>query len=157
MGRVLFYHLTQAPLESLLPALLGKSLAAGFQVDVRGTDQRKLDWLDQKLWQGPDDGFLPHGIAGGAHDALQPVLLTTETAARDGTTCLMAIDGAAVAAGEADAMERVCILFDGHDELAVSGARQQWRDLTKAGCVAEYWAQDDGRWQKKMATDSTAG
>ena len=44
---------------------------------VRGTDAGRLDWLDQKLWAGGDDAFLPHGLAGGPHDALQPILLTS--------------------------------------------------------------------------------
>jgi DNA polymerase-3 subunit chi len=61
-----------------LRALLEKSLAAGWRVAVRGRTDEMLDRLDAQLWLGPEDGFLPHGRAGGPHDALQPVLLTTE-------------------------------------------------------------------------------
>lgn len=153
MGRVLFYHLTHSALEETLPLLLGKSLEAGFQVDVRGSDPGRLGWLDQKLWLGPEESFLPHGLAGGPHDALQPVLLTSAETARSTTACVMAIDGAKVAPSEPEALERVCILFDGHNEASVNIARQQWKTLTGAGCVAEYWAQDGGRWHKKMASD----
>lgn len=155
MGRVLFYHLTDSRLEDTLPLLLEKSLAAGYQVDIRGRDPARLDWLDEKLWLGPEEGFLPHGRAGGPHDALQPVLLTQETTLRTGTTCLMAILGAEVAPEEPDRVERCCILFDGHDEAALATARGQWKALTGAGAVAEYWAQVDGRWTRKMSTEAT--
>ena len=74
MGNALFYHLTRSPAESLLPTLIGKSLAAGWHVELRGTDPARMERLDLHLWQG--DGFLPHGLAGGPHDARQPVLLT---------------------------------------------------------------------------------
>ncbi|MEM8553847.1 MAG: DNA polymerase III subunit chi [Pseudomonadota bacterium] len=155
MGRVLFYHLTRSPLEATLATLLGKSLAAGFRVDVRGTDPARLEHLDAALWLKPEDGFLPHGVAGGPHDDRQPVLLTHETTARSGTTCLMSIDGATIAPEEPAVMERVCILFDGNNEADLTAARAQWRTLTSAGAVAEYWSQDEGPWRKKMSTDSS--
>ena len=80
MGAAFFYHLTQRPLEATLPMLLTKALQAGWRVAVRGRDAGQMAWLDEKLWLGPEDGFLPHGLAGGAHEADQPVLLTTQEA-----------------------------------------------------------------------------
>ena len=59
MGAVYFYHLTRRPLEATLPMLLDKALDAGWRVLVRGTESARLDWLDEKLWLGPEDGFLP--------------------------------------------------------------------------------------------------
>ena len=76
MGEAYFYHLTRAPLEVTLRVLLEKSLAQPWRVAVRGRGTDLLDRLDQQLWLG--DGFLPHGRAGGPHDADQPVLLTTD-------------------------------------------------------------------------------
>ncbi|WP_170330754.1 DNA polymerase III subunit chi [Ruegeria arenilitoris] len=149
MGAVYFYHLTRQPLEQTLPVLLDKARQAGWRIAVRGTDPARLDWLDEKLWLGPDDGFLPHGRAGGPHDAMQPILLTTETTAANDPSCLMAIDGAAVEPDEVEASERVCILFDGNDQSAVQAARVQWKALTSAGCSAQYWSEDSGRWEKK--------
>ena len=61
----------------------------------------------------------------------------------------MAVDGAAIAAGEVAALDRVCIIFDGNDEPAVAAARTQWRELTAAGCSAQYWSQEAGTWAKK--------
>ncbi|MBU2963074.1 DNA polymerase III subunit chi [Citreicella sp. C3M06] len=152
MGAAMFYHLTQRPLEATLPVLLERSLAAGWRVAVRGVDPGRIDWLDQKLWLGAEDGFLPHGVAGGPHDALQPVLLTVQSALPNDPACLMSVDGAEVSAEEVAAMERVCVLFDGFDERALDRARAQWRALKSAGCKAQYWSEESGRWEKKAET-----
>ena len=149
MGAAYFYHLTRNPLEVTLPILLGKARQAGWKIAVRGGDPGRLEWLDEKLWLGPDDGFLPHGLAGGAHDALQPILLTTGADAPNGASCVMAVDGAQVAPEEVEALDRVCILFDGTDPEAVQHARGQWKALTSAGCKAQYWSEESGRWEKK--------
>ena len=148
MGEAYFYHLTRAPLEQTLPVLLTRALGAGWRGAVRARDTARLEWLDDKLWLGPEDDFLPHGLAGGEHDAIQPVLLTTGAAAND-PACVMTIDGAEISAGEVQALERVCILFDGNDESAVQAARVQWKTLTGAGCGAKYWSEETGRWQMK--------
>lgn len=149
MGAAFFYHLTHSPLERALPMLLDRSLGNGWRVAVRGTDPARMDWLDQKLWQGAEDGFLPHGLAGGPHDALQPVLLTCAADAPNDPACLMSVDGADVAPEEVQRLERVCILFDGNDEHALGAARVQWKSLTDAGCPAQYWSEASGRWEMK--------
>jgi len=145
MGAAYFYHLTESPLERTLPMLLGKCREAGWRVAVRGRDAGLLERLDASLW---NDGFLPHGMAGGAHDADQPVLLGTNVPAAE-FQCVMSVAGADVSAAEVEAADRVCILFDGYDESALNHARGQWKALTTAGCKAQYWAQGDGRWLKK--------
>ncbi|MEM8631157.1 MAG: DNA polymerase III subunit chi [Pseudomonadota bacterium] len=149
MGEAYFYHMTRQPLEATLPVLLQKSLQAGWRVLVRGQSPERLDWLDQRLWLGPEEGFLPHGLAGGPHDALQPVLLSTEGSATNGAACLMSVDGAEVTAPEAEDYTRVCILFDGTDASAVDHARGQWRQLTGGGVPAKYWSEEGGSWQMK--------
>ncbi len=149
MGAVYFYHLTRQPLEYTLPVLLDRARQAGWKIAVRGTDPARMDWLDERLWLRPEDGFLPHGRAGGPHDAKQPVLLTTEMQAANGPSCVMAVDGAPVEPEEVNALERVCILFDGNDPQAVQHARGQWKALTGAGCAAKYWSEESGRWEMK--------
>ncbi|NKB26593.1 MAG: DNA polymerase III subunit chi [Rhodobacteraceae bacterium] len=134
MGAAFFYHLTRNPVEATLPLLLEKSLANGWRVAVRVTDADRRNWLDRALWQA-GEGFLPHGIAGGDHDAAQPILLTGD-APTNNPACLMAIDGAPVTPAEVSGFERTCILFDGHDPAAVQHARDQWKDLTEAGASA---------------------
>lgn len=156
MGNALFYHLTRGPLERTLPLLLGKALEAGWRVEVRGTDAGRMAWLDEALWTGAEAGFLPHGLAGGRHDADQPILLTTGGGAGNRPACLMAVDGAEVAPDELAGLERACILFDGLDGAAVQAARAQWTTLTGAGCAAQYWSEETGRWQMKAESGAPA-
>lgn len=157
MGVTYFYHLTRRPLEVALPQLLDRALAAGWRVAVRGTDAGRIGWLDEKLWLGPEDGFLPHGCAGGAQDADQPILLTTAKDAPNTPQCVMTIDGAPIDAAEVKALERVCILFDGNDDHAVQAARAQWKALTGAGCAAQYWAEEGGRWECRSERPASDG
>lgn len=149
MGDVLFYHLTRSDLAGTLRLLLEKSLERGWRVAVRGTDPAVMERLDAQLWLGPEDRFLPHALAGGPHDARQPVLLTTAADAANAPDCLMAVAGAGVTAAEAAEHDRVCILFDGTDGAELSGARALWKDLTSAGATAQYWSEETGRWQMK--------
>lgn len=149
MGAAYFYHLTRSPLEVALPLLLGRALQAGWRVAVRGRDPQRMDRLDQQLWLGIPDGFLPHGLAGGPHDAAQPVLLTTATDAPNDPACLMTVDGADLEPAEVIAMARVCVIFDGNDPAALQKARGQWKALTDAGCAAQYWSEESGRWEMK--------
>ncbi|OOY17622.1 DNA polymerase III subunit chi [Thioclava sp. DLFJ4-1] len=149
MGQVNFYHLTRSSLEEVVLNLASRAVEQGWKVELRGTDSARLDWLDQRLWlMGTEASFLPHGLAGGPHDALQPILLGTAPAG-DGREAMMAVDGAEVAAEETDAHKRVWILFDGNDPQAVQHARGQWKTLTGAGAKAIYWSEEGGRWEKK--------
>ncbi|MDO5528858.1 MAG: DNA polymerase III subunit chi [Paracoccus sp. (in: a-proteobacteria)] len=153
MGNALFYHLTRSAAGDLLPALLPRARGAGWRVELRGTDPAAIEALDLALWQ--IEGFLPHGIAGGRHDSRQPVLLRAvakedapEPAPND-PACLMALDGAPVSPAEAEALSRVCVIFDGNDPAALERARDQWRGLTEAGIAAEYWSEAGGKWERK--------
>ncbi|UFM65227.1 DNA polymerase III subunit chi [Paracoccus sp. MA] len=149
MGSALFYHLTRSGPGQLLPMLIGKSLQAGWRVELRGRDRVRQVALDERLWLG--EGFLPHGLAGGPHDARQPVLLTVEgQAAANAARCLIALEGAEVSAAECGALERACILFDGNDPEALERARAQWRALTAEGVAAEYWSEAGGRWERRQ-------
>ncbi|MBV7409509.1 DNA polymerase III subunit chi [Maritimibacter sp. DP1N21-5] len=149
MGEAYFYHLTATPIEATLPTLLSRALGAGWRVVVRGTDEGRLRWLDDRLWEG--EGFLPHGTSSAPHAADQPVLLTTEevAVAPNGARCLVSIDGADLAASDITASERAMILFDGNDDRATERAREQWRSLTGAGVKAKYWSQETGAWALK--------
>jgi len=147
VGAVYFYHLTEQRLDQTLPVLLGKARGQGWRVAVRGRSMDQLTALDTALWQG--DGFDPHAMAGGPHDAAQPVLLTTQNTAANDPDCLMCIDGAEITATEVPGYKRACVLFDGNDDAALNTARNQWKTLTDAGCAAQYWAQSSGRWEKK--------
>jgi DNA polymerase-3 subunit chi len=149
MAEVWFYHLTDTPLEATLPALLDRARGAGWRVAVRGADPARLARLDEQLWLGDKAGFLAHGLAGGPHDADQPVLLTTGPERPNGAVCLMAVEGAEVAEAELEGLTRAMVIFDGNDPAAVEAARGQWKRLTATGVKAQYWAEAGGKWQKK--------
>ena len=153
MGAAYFYHLTRNPLETTLPLLLGKALGAGWRCVVVGRHEARLTALDQALWNGKPTDFLAHGIAGGAHDADQPILLADDHVKTNGAKCAMCIDGAEITPEQVKSYERTCILFDGNDEIALQTARGQWKSLTDAGCAAQYWSEESGNWQMKAKKD----
>jgi len=144
----LFYHLTRSGAEATLLTLLPRALSAGWRVMIRGGDGAALERLDARLWLEPEDGFLPHGLAGGPHDADQPILLG-QGAAVNGAQVLVLLDGAQVEADEARGLERVWTIFDGDDPAAVAQARGLWTRLTSGGISAQYWSEETGRWEKK--------
>lgn len=148
----MFYQLREKTLVDTLRMLVDKSLSAGWRVAVRGTNTIGLEALDKALWLGPEDSFLPHGMAGGDHDAAQPVLLGVGAVDANGPSCIMAVHAAEVSAEDVAAMQRVCILFDGYDDDELAHARKQWTALKSAGAKAQYWAEEQGRWEKKAET-----
>ncbi|MBN8630212.1 MAG: DNA polymerase III subunit chi [Rhodobacterales bacterium] len=149
MGTVMFFHLMQSAPADTLAVNAPRALAQGWRVMVRGTDPDALDQLDAALWlKGGDDGFLPHGLAGGPHDPDQPVLLGLAEPA-NGARVLALVDGAGASDAEIAAMERVWVLFDGNDPDRLQAARAQWKAMTGAGHAAQYWSEETGRWEKK--------
>ncbi len=148
MGIAMFYQLTRSTPEATLATILPRALAAGWRVMLRGTDMAMLKRLDAQLWQGQDDGFLPHGLQGSGHDADQPILLGTGPIG-NAAQGLVLVGSANTDPAEAMALERVWVLFDGADPATLAHARAMWTRLTNAGMAAQYWSEDAGRWEKK--------
>lgn len=149
MAEVYFYHLTSSPLEQALPDLLEKVRANNWRALVRGTDTGQLTKLDATLWNYRDTTFMPHGLAGGEHDAQQPILLTTGSENANASDILLLVHQAKTDAAEVAQFTRVCLMFDGNNPDALNAARGDWKTLTDAGIPAQYWAQENGRWMKK--------
>ncbi len=151
MAEVRFYHLTERPLEMVLPVMLERSLERGWRALVRGTDPARLESLSHALWTWRDDSFLAHGTPADGREALQPVWLTAEGGNPNRATALFLIDSAEAGTDELSGMELSAILFDGLDAAALERARAQWRAVTGAGLKAVYWAQDaSGAWVKRQ-------
>ncbi len=149
MGTVMFYQLLRSAPEDTLAINAPRALVQGWRVMIRGTDMGALQRLDEKLWLvGGDESFLPHGMAGGAHDADQPVLLGQGDPV-NGAKVLALVDGAEVRDAEIAGMERVWVLFDGNDDARLQAARAQWKTVTGAGHAAQYWSEESGKWKKK--------
>ena len=148
MGIAMFYHLTRSSPEDTLATILPRAMAAGWRVMLRGTDQAALNRLDEQLWLGAEESFLPHGLQDEPHAADQPILLGTG-AIGNAAQGLILIGSADTDPAEAMALERVWVLFDGADDKALAHARAMWTRLTTAGMAAQYWSEDGGRWEMK--------
>ena len=143
MAEIGFYHLIRTGVADALPPLLGKTLAAGQRALVCAQDRALLEALDDRLWQCETPDWLPHGMAGAAFAADQPILLSCSDSPENGARFLFLLDGMEV---EARRFERVFDLFDGKDEQAVSAARMRWSRAKSNGHTVIYWQQGERSW-----------
>ena len=147
MTEILFYHLENQPLERVIPVLLEKTLERGWRAVIEAGSRERAEALDAVLWTYRDDGFLPHGVAGGEADADQPVLITTDADNANAANVRFFVDRAVPQSAEG--YERIVYLFSGHDPDAVIEARAAWKALLPGNALT-YWQQDEnGRWVKK--------
>lgn len=140
-----FYHLSRTPIERVLPRIAERILASGGRLLVVAGEAEMRGRLDQLLWTYAPDSFLPHGLAGGADDARQPVLIGDAVDAANGAGNIALADG--VWRPEALQFGRAFHFFT--DER-IREARLAWKDLAgKDGVERRYWKQDDaGRWEQ---------
>ena len=143
--RVDFYQLGAISAESVVAALGTKLIGDGQRLLVVANDEAMLARLDRMLWDQGATSFLPHGLAGGADDAAQPILLSTGSDAPNLARNLLIADGEWRDA--ALGYDRAFYLFDGD---SLEAARLAWKLLAGRDCVERnYWANEDGRWIKK--------
>jgi DNA polymerase-3 subunit chi len=134
-----FYQLAATPLERVLPSICEKVLAGGGRlVVVAGAEA--LARIDEQLWTGAAESFLPHGRD---NPEAQPILLSETPEPANGATNIALADGEW--RDEALNFERIFYFFDsGH----LDTARAAWRALKgRAEAEARYWKQDErGKW-----------
>lgn len=151
MSETAFYHLTRSSLETALPKLLEKTLAAGKRALVLAGSEARVEALAGALWTYDQDSWLPHGTVRDGDPQLQPIWLTTEDAAREdaanGADFLFLTDGAESA--HVAGYERCFDIFNGKDENAIAAARQRWRRMKDAGSSLAYWRQTGNGWEKQ--------
>ncbi|MDP3907243.1 DNA polymerase III subunit chi [Novosphingobium sp.] len=141
--RVDFYQLGQGGAESALPLIARNTLKLGERLLVVSADDDLTARLSQALW-ALKDSFLAHGLAGGPHDASQPVLLADLPDAANGARYIAMADGRWL--DQALEYERAFLLFDNAN---IDDARGVWRTLGgHAGLERNFWRQEDGRWIK---------
>src|SRR6195256_4778804 len=138
MTEVLFYHLQNMSLESVLPPLLEKSLERGWRVVVQSTSPERTEALDAHLWTYSDDSFLPHATwrAGDAQD--QPIILSIEEGNPNRANVRFLIDNAALPA-DCDSYQRLVLVFNGDDTEALDAARENWTACKARGVEVTYW------------------
>src|SRR2546430_4897987 len=149
MTEVLFYHLQNMSLESVLPPLLEKSLQRGWRVVVQSTSQERTETLDAHLWTYSEDSFMPHATwrAGDAQD--QPIILSVEQGNPNRANVRFLIDSAALPA-DTDSYARAVLAFNGDDAAALAAARETWKNCKSRGFARTYRPADErGRWQRR--------
>lgn len=143
--RVDFYQLGNAPPEGIIASIANKLLDDGQRLLIVAGDEGLLTRLDRQLWDQGAASFLPHGLAGGSEDAVQPVLLSTGTDAPNRARNILIADGEWREA--ALGYERAFHLFDA---ATLEGARLAWKLLAgREGVERNYWANEDGKWTKQ--------
>jgi DNA polymerase III subunit chi len=148
MSEFLFYHLTESRLEEALPALLEKTMQRGWKAVVEATSEERVASLNAHLWTYTEDSFLPHGAASDGHAEHQLIYLTADSANPNSANVRFLVDGAMP--NDTSGYERICLMFDGHDNMQLADARAAWKRLKTDGATMTYWAQtQDGRWEKK--------
>ena len=140
--RVDFYQLSRDPAEAALPLIARNVLKLGERLLVVSADAAQLALIGDMLWAKLPDSFLAHGMAGGAHAAEQPILLSSSPEPRNGARYL------AIADGEwregAEPFTRTFYLFN---EATVEGARATWRMLgEREGVERRFWKQEGSKW-----------
>jgi len=140
-----FYQLSGTPVEQVIATLSEKILESDGRLLIIAEDEGFLARLDRLLWDQGGPSFLPHGLAGGADDSRQPILLSESPDAPNQARNLLIADGAWREA--ALTYDRSFYLFD---DSTLEGARLAWKLLAgREGVERRYWAREGGKWVKK--------
>jgi DNA polymerase-3 subunit chi len=140
-----FYHLTDRPLERVLPQLAEKVVASGRRLLIVAGSEEQRRHLDRLLWTYTPESFLPHGVLGAGGEDAQPVLIAPDVNAANGARYIMLVDGE-WRDGVLD-FDRAFHLFD---DDRVREARLAWKALgERDGVERRYWKQNEaGRWEQ---------
>ena len=140
-----FYQLGSTSAEQVIGSIAEKLLAQDSRLLVVAEDEGMLARLDRMLWDQGRASFLPHGVAGGADDARQPILLATSPDAPNRARNMLIADGQWRDA--ALTYDRAFYLFDGE---TLEAARLAWKLLAgREGVERRYWVQTAGRWKQQ--------
>jgi len=138
------YGCTQ-PVGSVVPKLLHAALRQDMRAVVRSPDAERIEALNTSLWEG-GTAFLPHGADGDDHPEELPVFLTTTTAVPNDAQLLVLLDGADDS--DADAFQRVCMLYDATDPEATRSAEAFGRARSDSGGLQWSVQTEEGRWER---------
>ena len=140
-----FYQLAGISAGQVIASISEKVLEGDGRLLIVAEDEAYLAKLDRMLWDQGAASFLPHGIAGGADDASQPILLSTSPDAPNQARNMLIADGNW--RESALAYDRSFYLFD---DNTLEAARLAWKLLAgREGVERRYWAQENGKWVKK--------
>lgn len=137
-----FYQLGGEAVERVIPVLAARVKANGVRLLVVSEDAAQLKAIGDALWAERPDDFLANGMAGGTHDARQPILLAQTCESSNGAELVMFADG--IWRDEATRFERALLLFG---EATLDGARAAWRKLGEHEDIERrFWKREGGKW-----------
>jgi DNA polymerase-3 subunit chi len=140
-----FYQLAGMPVEQVVASLAARVVDGDGRLLIVAEDEGFLGRLDRVLWDQGSSSFLPHGLAGSADDARQPILLSTSADAPNQARNMLIADGNWREA--ALSYDRSFYLFD---ESTLESARLAWKLLAgREEVERHYWAREGGKWAKK--------
>ena len=140
-----FYQLGSTSAEQVIASIADKLLAQDSRLLIVAEEEGVLARLDRQLWDQGHTSFLPHGVAGGADDARQPILLATSPDAPNRARNILIADGQWRDA--ALTYDRAFFLFNAE---TLDAARLAWKLLAgREGVERRYWAQSEGKWAQK--------
>ncbi|MBX7482495.1 DNA polymerase III subunit chi [Qipengyuania qiaonensis] len=137
--RVDFYQLSRDPVDVTVAKLARKVLQAGERLLVVSGDEMQRAHLSQVLWQQGGGAFLANGMAGGAYEARQPILLSDVCSAPNEARMALIADGQW--RDEALGFDRVLLLFDADQRDA---AADLWRRFARDEAVDNRIHKQDG-------------
>lgn len=138
-----FYLLESGGPELALAPLAGKVLETGGRLLVVSEDGAARERLSQALWSAGAESFLANGIAGGEHDARQPILIAGEVAPANGARFLALADGIWREPKEG-LFDRVLLVFGEAERVA---ARETWRLLKgREGWACRFFRREGRKW-----------
>jgi DNA polymerase-3 subunit chi len=140
-----FYQLAGIAAEQVIADIAEKVLNTDERLLIVAEDGAYLTKLDRILWDEGAGSFLPHGLAGGADDARQPILLSSSPDAPNQARNMLIADG--IWREAALTYDRSFYLFE---DSTLEGARLAWKLLSgREGIERRYWAREGNRWAKK--------
>ena len=151
MTEVLFYHLQNMSLESVLPPLLEKSLERGWRVVVQSTSEERADALDAHLWTYRDE-FVPAAchLARRRCGRSSRSCWRSRRAIRIGANVRFLIDNAALPADSA-AMSAWCCCSTATMPMRLLLRAAPGPTASRADFEVTYWQADErGRWQRRQ-------
>ncbi len=151
MGETFFYQVGRRNGEATLRSVLSRSRQEGWRVALRCRSESQAREVDDALWRVPQNGFLPHAMAGGDFDEDQPVLLATGRNSANRPDALVLYRTFDLDPGEIGEFRRVAVLFDGGNPEDLSDARRLWKQLKAGGSPIRYWEHSDDGWSLKAS------
>jgi len=139
-----FYHLTQQPLDRVLPRIAERVVEGGGRLLIVAENEAQRSALDRLLWTYAPESFLAHAQSGEGEED-QPILIASDVNAANRARNIALADG--MWRDDALDFERAFHFFD---EDRIREARAAWKALAdREGVERRYWKQNEtGRWEQ---------